>query len=169
MGQYHKKTIFISQAVGDGAQGWCNAILYIFLSPTIRRRLILDPCNRCLNATIERAAVLMESDTRTNTTERSRLVPNNDRRYSSTAGKSGVDRSNYSSHGTTGSIYHSFSTDDYSQHHGKDTDLDPPHPSVQTPVARESVSDTAGLSNTYVYMSASDGDSHSGSKTPDSR
>jgi len=27
------------QAIGGGGQGWANAILYIFLSPTIRYRL----------------------------------------------------------------------------------------------------------------------------------
>lgn len=29
--------------MGDGGQGWCNALLYIFLSPAIRERLILKP------------------------------------------------------------------------------------------------------------------------------
>ena len=33
--------------MGDGGQGWCNAILYIFLSPKIRERLILTPLYLC--------------------------------------------------------------------------------------------------------------------------
>ena len=39
------------QSVGDGAQGWCNALLYIVLSPKIRQRLIrllLSPICNCL-------------------------------------------------------------------------------------------------------------------------
>ena len=36
------------QAVGDGGQGWGNAILYIFLSPVIRERLIGEWCGTCL-------------------------------------------------------------------------------------------------------------------------
>lgn len=33
--------------MGDGGQGWCNAILYIFWSPKIRERLILTPLYLC--------------------------------------------------------------------------------------------------------------------------
>lgn len=33
--------------MGDGGQGWCNAILYIFWSPKIRERLILTPLYTC--------------------------------------------------------------------------------------------------------------------------
>ena len=36
------------QAIGDGGQGWGNAILYIFLSPVIRQRLIGEWCGRCV-------------------------------------------------------------------------------------------------------------------------
>lgn len=40
--------MFISlQAIGDGGQGWGNAILYIFLSPIIRERLIGEWCGKC--------------------------------------------------------------------------------------------------------------------------
>ena len=35
------------QAIGDGGQGWGNAILYIFLSPVIRQRLLGEWCGRC--------------------------------------------------------------------------------------------------------------------------
>ena len=39
------------QSIGDGGQGWCNAILYILFSPNIRRRLVLllsTPFLRCV-------------------------------------------------------------------------------------------------------------------------
>lgn len=36
------------QAIGDGGQGWGNAILYIFLSPVIRERLIGEWCGKCV-------------------------------------------------------------------------------------------------------------------------
>ena len=39
---------FHPQAIGDGGQGWGNAILYIFLSPIIRERLIQEWCGKCL-------------------------------------------------------------------------------------------------------------------------
>ena len=32
------------QAAGDGGQGWGNALLYVFLSPTMRSMLFCDPC-----------------------------------------------------------------------------------------------------------------------------
>ena len=32
------------QAAGDGGQGWGNALLYVFLSPTMRSMLFRDPC-----------------------------------------------------------------------------------------------------------------------------
>jgi len=31
------------QAAGDGEQGWENALLYVFLSPTMRSMLFRDP------------------------------------------------------------------------------------------------------------------------------
>ena len=40
--------MLLLQAVGDGAQGWCNSILYVFLSPKIRRRLFGLPFGNCL-------------------------------------------------------------------------------------------------------------------------
>jgi G protein-coupled receptor 157 len=49
-----EKSIFITyfvleilQSLGDGAQGWANAILYVFWSPKIRKRLILNPLGHC--------------------------------------------------------------------------------------------------------------------------
>lgn len=41
-------TLGIAQAIGDGGQGWSNALLYIFLSPTIRRQLFMLPFIRLL-------------------------------------------------------------------------------------------------------------------------
>lgn len=35
--------IYFTQCIGDGAQGWVNALLYIFWSPKIRQRLIINP------------------------------------------------------------------------------------------------------------------------------
>ena len=35
------------QAVGDGGQGWGNAILYIFFSPVMRSRLFKEPFEDC--------------------------------------------------------------------------------------------------------------------------
>lgn len=160
-----------SQAVGDGAQGWCNAILYVFLSPTIRHRLIFDPCNRCLNAAIERAAELLESDTRTHATERSRLLSHTDHRHSPAKTRNG--HSNYSTHDTTNSIYQSFSTannySDIPERSSQDQNLDLPHHSVQQTPAVTAHSNTSvdKLSNSHVYMSASDGDSHYHSRTPE--
>ena len=34
--------VFISQGIGDAAQGWMNAILYIFASAKLRKRLFWD-------------------------------------------------------------------------------------------------------------------------------
>ena len=42
------------QAIGDGGQGWSNAILYIFLSPTIRRQLFVQPLIRLLQFSIRK-------------------------------------------------------------------------------------------------------------------
>ena len=53
--------LYISpQAVGDGGQGWGNAILYIFLSPMVRERLIIEWCGSCAkdkNSRVDRAIV----------------------------------------------------------------------------------------------------------------
>lgn len=43
------------QAIGDGGQGWSNALLYIFLSPTIRRQLFVLPFLRLLHFSIKKA------------------------------------------------------------------------------------------------------------------
>jgi G protein-coupled receptor 157 len=120
------------QAVGDGAQGWCNAILYIFLSPTIRRRLIVDPCNQCINTTIDRAAVLLETDTRSHTAghseqslERTNLIEkrkNTERQNRHNGAKNlrfkdaGAKRGGHygATDGSSDTTYHSFSADDNS-------------------------------------------------------
>ncbi len=53
------------QAVGDGGQGWCNAILYVFLSSTMRRRLFVKPARGCLQVLGEKLDELLETDIRT--------------------------------------------------------------------------------------------------------
>ena len=50
------------QAIGDGGQGWGNAILYIFFSPVIRSRLFKEPCEDCFEAIQEKFQRLCESD-----------------------------------------------------------------------------------------------------------
>lgn len=42
------------QAVGDGGQGWGNAILYVFLSPVIRSRLFKEPLEDCFDNVLEK-------------------------------------------------------------------------------------------------------------------
>ena len=44
----HSYNLSITQAIGGGGQGWANAILYIFFSPTIRYRLLISPCKKLL-------------------------------------------------------------------------------------------------------------------------
>ena len=51
-----------TQAIGDGGQGWCNAILYIFFSPTIRRKLFGAPCESCLQTAERKLLKLLESN-----------------------------------------------------------------------------------------------------------
>lgn len=46
--------MYVLQAIGDGGQGWSNAILYIFLSPTIRRQLFVQPFIRLLKFSIRK-------------------------------------------------------------------------------------------------------------------
>ena len=53
------------QAIGDGGQGWCNAILYILLSPLMRRKLCGEPCESCLHCAEEKLQKMLESDTNT--------------------------------------------------------------------------------------------------------
>ena len=38
------------QAIGAGGQGWANAILYIFLCPTLRNRVLIAPCKKLLRS-----------------------------------------------------------------------------------------------------------------------
>ena len=38
-----KCSFIIPQSIGDGGQGWCNAILYIFWNRKICERLIMNP------------------------------------------------------------------------------------------------------------------------------
>ena len=114
------------QAVGDGAQGWCNAILYVFLSPTIRKRLILNPCNSFIDKAVEKARGLLETDTQN--TERSSLLSattsgeygsarsggnnSSDGRCNGGASKNSNSGSRLSSSETS---YHSISTDKVSE------------------------------------------------------
>lgn len=51
------------QAIGDGGQGWGNAILYIVLSPTIRKRLFGSVCGVCIDAVEARLGGVLETDT----------------------------------------------------------------------------------------------------------
>ena len=50
------------QAIGDGGQGWGNAILYVFLSPTIREKLCNTLCGNCMDALEGRLGILLESE-----------------------------------------------------------------------------------------------------------
>lgn len=45
------------QAVGDGGQGWSNVILYIFLSPVIRKQLFFYPVIRALYFCLRKAGL----------------------------------------------------------------------------------------------------------------
>ena len=51
------------QAIGDGGQGWCNAILYIFFSATTRQKLFRHPLKKCLSATECKLQKLLETET----------------------------------------------------------------------------------------------------------
>ena len=44
MGNFH----FFPQAIGDGGQGWGNAVLYILASSKIRKKLLCDLCKSCM-------------------------------------------------------------------------------------------------------------------------
>lgn len=50
------------QAVGDGGQGWGNAVLYIFLSPVIRSRLFKDPFEDCYETIQEKIQGFRQRD-----------------------------------------------------------------------------------------------------------
>ncbi len=45
----HSLSLLFPQAIGDGGQGWGNAILYIFLSSVIRERLLGEWCGKCVD------------------------------------------------------------------------------------------------------------------------
>ena len=51
-----------TQAIGDGGQGWGNAILYVFLSPTIRHKLFGEPCAILLRRAQDKLLQLLETD-----------------------------------------------------------------------------------------------------------
>ena len=36
------------QTIGDGGQGWGNAVLYIFASSKIRKKVLCDLCKSCI-------------------------------------------------------------------------------------------------------------------------
>ena len=74
---------FSPQAIGDGGQGWGNALLYIFFSPRIRKRLFGEPFNKCLLTTEEKLQALLETDTATS--QKSIQVSHKNERMSSVA------------------------------------------------------------------------------------
>ena len=39
---------FSLQAIGDPGQGWGNAILYVFLSPVVRDKVLVTPIQSCM-------------------------------------------------------------------------------------------------------------------------
>ena len=53
------------QAVGDGGQGWGNAILYIFFSSTIRHKLFGEPCKLFLGAVADKLHRVLETENET--------------------------------------------------------------------------------------------------------
>ena len=42
---------FYWQAIGDPGQGWGNAILYVFMSPVVRKQLITNPLRKLIRKT----------------------------------------------------------------------------------------------------------------------
>ncbi len=64
------------QAIGDGGQGWGNAVLYVLLSPTVRTRLYNSLCGRCLHALEDRLGCDPETDTTTSPKPVNRRVRN---------------------------------------------------------------------------------------------
>ena len=58
----HTYQHIIIQAVGDGGQGWGNAVLYIFFSPVIRSRLFKDPFEDCFETIQEKFRGFRERD-----------------------------------------------------------------------------------------------------------
>ena len=63
----HTHTHTHSQAIGDSGQGWGNAILYVFVSSTIRKKLFDTCCGVCLDAIEERQQDHTNTQTRTRT------------------------------------------------------------------------------------------------------
>lgn len=61
------------QAIGDGGQGWGNAILYIFFSPDIRRRLFGEPFDRFLLAAENKFQELLETETMSKSVQSARV------------------------------------------------------------------------------------------------
>ena len=43
--------VFYWQAIGDPGQGWGNAILYVFMSPVVRKQLITNPLRKLIRKT----------------------------------------------------------------------------------------------------------------------
>ena len=43
--------LFYWQAIGDPGQGWGNAILYVFMSPVVRKQLITNPLRKLIRKT----------------------------------------------------------------------------------------------------------------------
>ena len=64
-------SLLYMQAIGDGGQGWCNALLYVFFSPTIRRRMFVKPCEQCLRKVGDQLQELIETDVESNVSKRS--------------------------------------------------------------------------------------------------
>jgi len=62
------------QSIGDGGQGWANAILYIFSSKTMRE-MIVNPAKRMKEKVTERRNKRREKKKRNNVLQ----IPENDR------------------------------------------------------------------------------------------
>lgn len=161
------------QAVGDGAQGWANAVLYIFLSPVIRNRLCINPFNKCLNIAIEKAAHFLESDSEsraTNFSERGRHSRQGyDRKQMARSRQNG-------SGGTSDTTYHSFPTEGDSSPPQLRTKHSSSVQRANTPVfaslygagVSRDGSKAEPHSSTYLYESMSQGDSQfEHSRTPE--
>ena len=58
---------FYCQAIGDPGQGWGNAILYVFMSPVVRKQLITNPLRKLVRTT--RAMLAVGGDSSNNERE----------------------------------------------------------------------------------------------------
>ena len=47
----HFIQVFYWQAIGDPGQGWGNAVLYVFMSPVVRKQLITNPLRKLIRKT----------------------------------------------------------------------------------------------------------------------